>query len=278
MANGEYTGDRVLASYVLMVLFRAISEINESRRCFSEGFLVDSFKSLTGVFHMSNVKLNAAKSVIGLIPEKGSIGLGSGSTVAIFAKELGRRVESGEVDVSVVPSSYQAYQLAIDFNIPLTNLDINPELLLTIDGADEVDKELNLTKGGGGALFQEKVVASASKKLIIIVDESKLVEKLATRFLIPVEVLPFSLGVVKKTIKKMGIDPILRQAQKKMGPVVTDNGNFIVDLKFPKPIDNPAQVAIDLKMIPGVMETGLFIGMTDEVHIGTAEGAYILKK
>ena len=227
---------------------------------------------------MSNVKLNAAKSAIGLIPEKGPIGLGSGSTVAIFAKELGRRVASGKVDVSVVPSSYQAYQLAIEFNIPLTNLDINPELLLTVDGADEVDKKLNLTKGGGGALFQEKVVASASKKLVIIADESKLVEKLASRFLIPVEVLPFSLGVVKRTIMKMGIDPIVRQAQKKMGPVVTDNGNFIIDLKFPKPIDNPSQTAIDLKMIPGVVETGLFVGMTDEVHVGTEDGSYILKK
>jgi ribose 5-phosphate isomerase A len=227
---------------------------------------------------MSNVKLNAAKSVIGLIPKSGSIGLGSGSTIAFFAKELGRRINSKEVDVSVVPSSYQAYQLAIEYNIPLTNLDINPELLLTVDGADEVDKELNLTKGGGGALFQEKVVASASKKLVIIVDESKLVEKLASRFLIPIEVLPFALGIVKKTIIKMGIDPLVRQAEKKMGPVVTDNGNFIIDLKFPKPIDNPSQVAIDLKMIPGVVETGLFIGMTDEVHVGTKDGAYILKK
>ena len=227
---------------------------------------------------MSDIKLNAAKSAIGLIPKKGAIGLGSGSTVAIFAKELGRRVESGKVDVSIVPSSYQAYQLAIEFNIPITNLDKDPELLLTVDGADEVDKELNLTKGGGGALFQEKVVASASKKLVIIVDESKLVEKLASKFLIPVEVLPFSLGIVTKTIEKMDIDPVVRQAQKKMGPVVTDNGNFIIDLKFPKPIDNPSQVAIDLKMIPGVVETGLFIGMTDEVHVGTEEGAYILKK
>lgn len=224
------------------------------------------------------VKVNAAESVMGLIPEKGSIGLGSGSTVAIFASKLGERIESGKVDISVVPSSYQAYQLAVEFNIPLTNLDINPELILTIDGADEVDKELNLTKGGGGALLQEKVVASASKKLVIIVDESKLVEKLASRFLIPIEVLPFSLGFVRKTITKMGIDPILRQAKNKMGPIVTDNGNFIIDLKFPKPIDNPAQVAIDLKMIPGVIETGLFIGMTDEVHVGTEEGAYILKK
>ena len=227
---------------------------------------------------MVTVKVNAAESVMGLIPEKGSIGLGSGSTVAIFASKLGERIESGEVDISVVPSSYQAYQLAVEFNIPLTNLDINPELLLTIDGADEVDKELNLTKGGGGALFQEKVVASASKKLVIIVDESKLVDKLASRFLIPVEILPFSLGVVQRTIKKMGIEPIVRQAEKKMGPVVTDNGNFIIDLKFPKPIDNPEQIAIDLKMIPGVVETGLFIGMTDEVHVGTEDGVYILKK
>ncbi|MHA2079428.1 MAG: ribose-5-phosphate isomerase A, partial [Candidatus Thorarchaeota archaeon] len=109
------------------------------------------------------------------------------------------------------------------------------------------------------------MVASASKKLIIIVDESKLVDKLASRFLIPVEILPFSLGVVKRKIEDMGIEPIVRKAEKKMGPVVTDNGNFIIDLKFPKPIDNPAKVAVDLKMISGVVETGLFVGMTDEV-------------
>ena len=112
---------------------------------------------------MSKVKQNAAKSAVKLIPEKGAIGLGSGSTVAIFAKELGRRIVAGEIDVVVVPSSYQAYNLAVEYDIPLTNLDLNPELLLTVDGADEVDKDLNLTKGGGGALFQEKIVASASR-------------------------------------------------------------------------------------------------------------------
>jgi ribose 5-phosphate isomerase A len=227
---------------------------------------------------MSHVKMNAAKSAIELIPERGAIGLGSGSTVAIFARELGQRIASGKADVSVVPSSYQAYQLAIDYNIPITNLDLNPELLITVDGADEVDKELNLTKGGGGALFQEKIVASASKKLVIIVDESKLVDYLGTKFNIPVEVFPFSLGIVRKKIKQMDIEPILRQATKKMGPVVTDNGNFILDLKFSKPILNPAQVAIDLKMIPGIIETGLFVGMAHEVHVGTDKGAYILKK
>jgi ribose 5-phosphate isomerase A len=227
---------------------------------------------------MSQVKLNAAKSALEKIPKTGPMGLGSGSTVAIFAKELGKRVSNGENDICVVPSSYQAYQLAIEYDIPLTNLDLNPELIITVDGADEVDKNLNLTKGGGGALFQEKVVASASKKLIIIVDESKLVDKLASKFLIPVEVLPFSLGVVRKKIESMNIEPIVRQAEKKMGPVVTDNGNFIIDLKFPKPIDNPTKVAIDLKMIPGVVETGLFIEMTDEVHVGQEDKAYIITK
>lgn len=227
---------------------------------------------------MSNAKLNAAKSVIPLIPKEGAIGLGSGSTVAIFAKELGRQIAAGEVDVRVVPSSYQAYQLAVEYKIPLTNLDIDSKILLTVDGADEVDKDLNLTKGGGGALFQEKVVASASERLIIIVDESKLVEYLATRFEIPIEVLPFSLGVVRRKIAEMGIAPTVRQAQRKMGPVVTDNGNFILDLKFPEPIRDPAKVAVDLKMIPGVVETGLFIGMTDEVHIGTEDGVRVLRR
>ncbi|MFW9808891.1 MAG: ribose 5-phosphate isomerase A [Candidatus Thorarchaeota archaeon] len=227
---------------------------------------------------MSTMKLNAAKSALEKIPKKGPIGLGSGSTVAIFAEELGQLISAGTNDICVVPSSYQAYQLAIRHHIPLTNLDLNPELVLTVDGADEVDKNLNLTKGGGGALFQEKVVASASKKLIIIIDESKLVDKLASKFLIPIEILPFSLGVVQRKIVNMGIEPILRQAEKKMGPVVTDNGNFIIDLKFSKPIEEPEKIATDLKMIPGVVETGLFIGMTDEVHVGQEDKAYIITK
>ncbi|KXH71619.1 MAG: hypothetical protein AM326_11665 [Candidatus Thorarchaeota archaeon SMTZ-45] len=227
---------------------------------------------------MSRMKLNAAKSALKNIPKTGPIGLGSGSTVAIFAKELGQLVSDGKNDISVVPSSYQAYQLAIEHGIPLTNLDINPELIITVDGADEVDKNLNLTKGGGGALFQEKVVASASKRLIIIVDESKLVDKLASRFLIPIEVFPFSLSVVQRKIRTMGIEPFVRQAEKKIGPVVTDNGNFIIDLKFSKPIDDPRKVATDLKMIPGVVETGLFIDMTDEVHVGLKDGVRVLKK
>ncbi|MHA2212355.1 MAG: ribose 5-phosphate isomerase A, partial [Candidatus Thorarchaeota archaeon] len=227
---------------------------------------------------MSKAKLNAAKSAAGLIPKDGAIGLGSGSTVAIFAEELGNKIADGSTSVSVVPSSYQAYQLAVEHKIPLTNLDINPRLLITIDGADEVDKHLNLIKGGGGALLQEKIVASASDRLIIIVGESKLVEKLGTKFLVPIEVLPFSLGVVRRKIHAMGITPIIREAQQKAGPVVTDNGNFILDLKFSVPLDEPDKTATDLKMIPGVVETGLFVGMTDEVHVGTESHAYILRE
>jgi ribose 5-phosphate isomerase A len=227
---------------------------------------------------MSNAKRNATRSALDLIPKTGAMGLGSGSTVAVFAEELGKRILAEEADLSVVPSSFQAYQLAVENHIPLTNLDINPELILTVDGADEVSKNLDLTKGGGGALLQEKIVAAASQKLVIIVDESKLVEQLASTFPIPVEVLPFSLGFVMRRIAEMNVQPIVRMAERKMGPVVTDNGNFILDLAFPKPIEDPKSVAVDLKMIPGVIETGLFVSMTSEVHVGTEDSAYVLKK
>ncbi|NWF95413.1 MAG: ribose 5-phosphate isomerase A [Candidatus Thorarchaeota archaeon] len=225
---------------------------------------------------MAEAKVNAALGVLKELPRSGPIGLGSGSTVAIFAKELGRLVASGEVAVSVVPSSYQAYQLAVAHRIPLANLDENPELLMTVDGADEIDRALNLTKGGGGALLREKIVAAASRRLVIVADESKLVDRLGSRFLIPIEVLPFSLGFVRRRVEAMGMTPILREAQGKLGPVVTDNGNFLLDLKFPNPIDNPAEVAEALKMIPGVIETGLFVGMAERVYVGTSEGCRVL--
>ncbi|MBD3159704.1 MAG: ribose 5-phosphate isomerase A [Candidatus Lokiarchaeota archaeon] len=226
---------------------------------------------------MNNLKRNAAKSVLDILPSSAVIGLGSGSTVAYFAQELGKLVEKG-ANLTVVPSSYQAYQLALEYDIPLTDLDRAPELELTVDGADEVDDKLNLIKGGGGALLREKVVASASKRLIIIVDESKLVQRLGGNFPVPVEVLPFSLGTVKRKIKSMGIEPVLRIAKKKMGPVVTDNGNFLLDLEFNEPLQNPLEMSITLKMIPGVIETGLFVNMADQVHVGTETGAYVLNE
>ncbi len=248
---------------------------------FLEGFLrgvVPSFHNFMEPTEMSHAKHNAAQSAVEMIPESGAIGLGSGSTVAIFAEKLGRKIASGDCDISVVPSSYQAYQLAIQHKIPLTNLDSDPDLIMTVDGADEVDRNLNLIKGGGGALFQEKIVADASQQLIIIVDESKMVDRLGSRFPVPVEILPFSLGLVMKRFKAMNIEAAVRMAQKKMGPVVTDNGNFLVDLKFQEPINDPLRISVDIKMIPGVVETGLFVGMADEVHVGKDDGVHIIKK
>jgi ribose 5-phosphate isomerase A len=227
---------------------------------------------------MSNAKLNAAKSALAATPDSGAMGLGSGSTVAVFARELANKIAAEDLPISVVPTSYQAYQLAIEYRIPITNLDIHPELSLTVDGADEIDRSMNLTKGGGGALFQEKIVASASRRLIIVADDSKLVDTLGTKSPIPIEVLPFALGVVKRKLSEMGVKPTLREAQGKLGPVVTDNGNFLLDLKFSRPIDDPAETAFRLKMIPGVVETGLFIDMASEVHVGTDKGAYVLKR
>jgi ribose 5-phosphate isomerase A len=226
---------------------------------------------------MSKAKQEAAISALNVVPDSGAIGLGSGSTVAILAKELGAKIRKGKLDVKAVPSSYQAYQLAIKYSIPLTNLDSNPLLKITIDGADEVDKSLNLTKGGGGALFQEKIVASASDELHIVVDESKLVDKLSTKSPIPVEVLPFSLGVVRRKVEAMDIEVKVREAARKLGPVITDNGNFILDLKFPEPIEDPGEIATQLKLIPGIIETGLFVGMTTQVHVGTETNSYILE-
>ncbi|HID08104.1 MAG TPA: ribose 5-phosphate isomerase A, partial [Armatimonadetes bacterium] len=199
-------------------------------------------------------------------------------TITFFAEGLSKLITERQAHISIIPSSYQAHMLAIKYGLPMTNLDINPIIDITVDGADEVDKDLNLTKGGGGALLQEKIVASASKNLVIIVDESKLVEALATNFLIPIEVLPFSIGMVRRKLLDMGITPILREAERKMGPLVTDNGNFIFDLKFPEPISDPASIDIQLKMIPGIIETGLFVNMTDEVHVGTNDRSYIIKK
>ncbi len=223
-------------------------------------------------------KFRAAQSAIRELPPHGVVGLGSGSTVAEFIRILGEHTVREDLDFLAVPTSYQSYRLAIKHGIPLTDLSRNPSIDIAVDGADEVDQQLNLTKGGGGALLQEKIVASAAKRFIIIVDESKLVDRLATHFFVPVEVIPFACDIVMRKIADMGVVPHLRQAERKVGPVVTDNGNFILDLEFPEPIENPAEVEVALKMVPGVVETGLFVGMADEVHVGTASGVFVLRQ
>jgi ribose 5-phosphate isomerase A len=205
------------------------------------------------------------------------VGLGSGSTAAYAIQELGRLMKQEGLHILGVPSSSQAMMLAVGSGIPLTTLDEHPTLDLAIDGADEVDKKLNMIKGGGGALTREKIVAGAAKQVVIVADENKLVPKLGTTFKVPVEVLGFALATVSASIKELGGTPFLREGKGKVGPVVTDNGNYIVDVDF-GPIDNVEELNFGLKLIPGVIETGLFLNMADIVYLGKQDGIIMLEK
>jgi len=205
------------------------------------------------------------------------VGLGSGSTAAYVIQEIGRLMLQEGLRVLGVPSSSQAMMVAVRSGVPLTTLDENPILDLAIDGADQIDKKLNLIKGGGGALTREKIVASAAKQFVIVADETKLVEKLGANCRVPVEVLPFALATATAGIKELGGKPLLRESKGKAGAVVTDNGNYIVDVDFGS-IDYAEELNRRLKLIPGVIETGLFIGMADLVYLGKADGIIRLEK
>jgi ribose 5-phosphate isomerase A len=205
------------------------------------------------------------------------VGLGSGSTAAYVIRELGRLIHQNGLRVLGVPSSSQAFLLAVSSGVPLTTLDEYSVIDLAIDGADEVNKQMDMIKGGGGALTREKIVASAAKQVVIVADETKLVEKLGTTFRVPVEVLPFALATVSAGIKKLGGKPFLRESKGTVGAVVTDNGNYIVDVDF-GPIDNADELSRRLKLIPGVIETGLFIGLADIIYLGKADGVTLLNK
>jgi len=182
------------------------------------------------------------------------LGLGTGSTVAWTIKKIGKMVEEG-LEVLGVPTSYQAQELAISSGVPLTSLDQYPVLDLAIDGADQIDRALITIKGGGGAHAREKVVSQSAKWFVIVADSSKYVETLNAP--VPVEVLPFAAKLVISRIKDMGGNPLLREAKMKDGPVVTDNGNFIIDADFGI-IEDPKGLATKLSSLPAVVEHGLF--------------------
>jgi ribose 5-phosphate isomerase A len=227
---------------------------------------------------LEKAKRNAALEAVKHVESGFVIGLGSGSTVAYAAEEIGRRIKSERLNVKVVPTSYQALMLAVKNSIPTTTLDENPTLDLTIDGADQIDENLNLIKGMGGALTREKIVAAASKKLIIIADWRKKARRLGENGQqVPMEVLPFAITPIIHKISGLGGKAIIREGSGKVGPVITDNGNFIIDVDF-GPIKNPAKLERELKAIPGVIETGLFIGMTDIAYIGSPSGVEKLER
>jgi ribose 5-phosphate isomerase A len=199
------------------------------------------------------------------------LGLGTGSTTAYAIQFIGSRLQSGEItNIKGIPTSFQARVLAKQYGIPLTTLDEVDHIDVAIDGADEVDPQKNLIKGGGAAHTQEKIVDSLAAQFIVVVDSGKLVDALGSTFLLPVEVIPMAVTPVMQAIEKLGGNPELRMGVKKAGPVVSDQGNLIVDVKYDR-IDNPAELEKNLNNIPGVLENGLFVNVTDVVLIGEVQ-------
>ena len=220
----------------------------------------------------NQMKQAVAKAAVDKIQNGMILGLGSGSTAALMIEALGVKIKSGEIkDIVGVTTSFQGEVLATELGIPLKSLSSVSEIDLAIDGADEVDPKFQLIKGGGACHVQEKLVASLAKKFIVVVDSTKLVEKLNLDFKLPVEVLPTAWKQVQKTLVDFGGEGNLRMAQKKAGPVVTDQGNLILDLTFSNGIDQPELLESQINNIPGVLENGLFTNLTDEVLVGKLE-------
>jgi ribose 5-phosphate isomerase A len=196
------------------------------------------------------------------------VGLGTGSTTAFMIAELGRRLASGDLtDIVGIPTSFQASVLGKKYAVPIRSLDDVAKIDIAIDGADEVDPAKNLIKGGGAAHTREKVIDALADLFVVVVDSSKLVEKLGSTFAVPVEVIPMAIAPVTRAIEQLGGKPELRMGVKKVGPVITDQGNMVIDVWFDQ-IPNPAELEKTLNNIPGVLENGLFVNVTDLVLVG----------
>jgi ribose 5-phosphate isomerase A len=203
----------------------------------------------------------AARASLQFVKDGQVVGLGTGSTAAFFIKLLAERVKSG-LRIRGIPTSVKSQELAASLGIPLTTLDEVQEIAVTVDGADEVDPQLNLIKGGGGAMLREKIVASATKKLVIVADASKQVPVLG-KFPLPVEVIRFAEALIAKRITDLGAKVSVRQAADGK-PYVTDEGHHILDCHFGE-IRDPGKLARQLSDMPGIVEHGLFIGMAKVV-------------
>jgi len=196
-----------------------------------------------------------------------TIGLGSGRTMSYVIQEIGKLVIENGLDLKVVPSSYQAEILGIQNGLKIIKWTGENRVDIAIDGADQVEvKDLNMIKGGGAALTREKILDSNTKELIIVIDEKKLTDSLGLNQPVPIEIIPFGYGSIFKEVKKLGGRSILRESIRKVGPVVTDNGNFIADIYFTS-IEHPKKLESDLKLLPGVIESGLFIEMANKIYV-----------
>ena len=214
-------------------------------------------------------KRRAGESAAARVDDGQVVGLGTGSTAAHAIRALGRAVDGG-ADLLGIPTSYQSRQLARECGVPLTTLEeATPDV--AIDGADQV-AGFDCVKGGGAAHAREKVIADAADRLLLVVDPSK--ESAVLDHPIPVEVLPDAAPTVEERVTALGGEPTLRAAACKDGPVVTDNGNLVLDCAF-GPVEEPGDLATALSTVPGVVEHGLFVGLADEVHLGSEEGVEV---
>ena len=206
------------------------------------------------------------------------VGLGTGSTVYYSILELDRRIKKEGLNITGIPTSVATENLAKELHMPLSDLEEHPVIDVTIDGADEVSPDLDLIKGLGGALLREKIVAKNTLTEIIVVDEGKLVDELGTRSPLPVEVAQFGHSTLKKRFEDLDVRPVLRRDRKYPGKIfVTDSGNYIFDLHFDK-IEDPAGVEMQLNNLPGVIENGLFLGLTAKVVVAGPNGIDITEK
>jgi ribose 5-phosphate isomerase A len=203
------------------------------------------------------------------------LGLGTGSTVYYFLQELGRMVREG-IHVTGVPTSIRTAELATQLAIPLTTLDDQPHLDLAVDGADEVDANLNLVKGAGGALLREKIIAASADRFVVVVDDGKVVTQLGERYPLPVEVVPFGHNPAIRALEGLGARVTLRRGTDGQ-TWVSDNGNYILDCHF-GPMPDPVALQKELLAIPAVVDSGLFLHMTEMAIVGQADGVRLLQR
>jgi ribose 5-phosphate isomerase A len=226
---------------------------------------------------ISQLKRQAGWRAVDCIEPGMVVGLGHGSTATFAVRCIAQLLREGRLhDVLGVPCSRQVEEEARRLSIPLTTLSEHPVVDLTIDGADEVDPDLNLIKGGGGALLREKIVAQASRREIIVVDESKLSPALGTHWPVPVEVVPFGWRTQAAYLESLGAQPVLRLSDDGT-PFKTDQGNLILDCRF-GPISDPAQLAVRMGERAGIVEHGLFLGLATDVIVAGAEGIRHLRR
>lgn len=220
----------------------------------------------------NRLKEAAARKAVEYVEGGMVVGLGTGSTAEFAIRALGERVSEG-LRIVAVPTSVASAKLGEELGIDIRSLEEHPEVDLTIDGADEVDGDLNLVKGLGGALLREKIIAGASRREIIVVDPTKVVDRLGTRSPLPVEVVPFGWSLARNRLLELDTRPELRRTPAGDGPYETDNGNYILDCHFERGILDAVETERRINDIPAVVENGLFVGLTDIVVVGREDGS-----